>query len=172
MSKTSGRKDKYPQFFCGRLTESAANTFTTTSINIPTNLLMQGGGRRTIIEVLSVEVAFSGDDGASGSYQTVAFTIGSAPTAIIGLNDPRCFAYIQEGEILTTSGLRTYKYPIVINKTTMDGYGYLIAGDRFHISILGTSQTNALVAEWRLNYREVGVSVIEYVGIVQQQSQQ
>jgi len=172
MARTSNRRDKYPQFFCGRVTESAANTFTTVSINIPTNLLMQKGGMRTIIEVLRVEYSWSNDDGASGSGQFGSFTIGSTPTALIVPNDPRNFSWYQSNIILTTSGLRTLEYPWVHNLTSMDGYGHLIAGDRFHISIQGVSQTNALALDWRIFYREVGVSVMEYVGIVQQQSQQ
>jgi len=170
--KSSNRKDKYPQFFCGRLTESAANTFSTASMNIPTNLLMQGGGRRTIIEVLKVEVVVAGDDGASGSYFNIAFTIGSTPTAVLNINDPRTFSFFQQGEILTTSGRIKYNFPLVDNKQTQDGYGFLIAGDRFHVSIQGVSQTNAMVMDWRIYYREVGVTITEYVGIVQQQSQQ
>jgi len=172
MSKGSTRRDKYPQFFCGRLTESAANTFTTTSINIPTNLLMQGGGRRTIIEVLKIEYTVTGDDGASASIIDAMFSIGSAPTTSLSTRDPRHFSGMVQSQILTTSGLRTYKWPWTDMKQTTDGYGYLIAGDRFHVSIAGTSQTNALVLDWRMYYREVGVSITEYVGIVQQQSQQ
>lgn len=172
MSRLGSRRDKYPQFFCGTLTESAANTFTTVSINIPTNLLMQGGGKRTIIEVLKIELTISGEDGATGSIKTVAFSIGSAPTAIIQPNDPRCIQSYQTSIIITTSGLLYEQYPVTLNMTSKDGYGYLIAGDRFHIGVLGTSQTNALTVRWRMYYREVGVSVMEYVGIVQQQSQQ
>jgi hypothetical protein len=171
-TSVSNRRDKYPQFFCGRLTESAANTFTTVSINIPTNLLMQGGGRRTIIEVLKVEIWPVGDDGATGSYTDVSFSIGSAPTALITARDPRCFSWFNRGQILTTSGVVSFNYPLVDNKQTSDGYGYLIAGDRFHVSVIGTSQTSATTLDWRVHYREVAVSVTEYVGIVQQQSQQ
>jgi len=168
------RRDKYPQFFTGLLSESAANTFTTTSINIPTNLLMQGGSRRTIIEVLWIELAIdtSGDDGATGSYTQVSFSIGSTPTAIIPLSDPRCFTFWSRGQIITTSGLVEYHYPVKLSLQSNDGFGFLLAGDRFHISILGVSQTNAQALRWRIYYREVGVSVMEYVGIVQQQSQQ
>jgi len=166
------RRDKYPQFFCGTLTESAANTFTTTSINIPTNLLMQGGSRRTIIEVLKIELEVSGDDGASSSYIDVMFSLGSTPTAMLTSADPRVFSHMIQGQIITTSGLRQYEWPWIDYKQSTDGYGYLIAGDRFHISMLGASQTNALVCRWRMYYREVGVSVMEYVGIVQSQSQQ
>jgi len=172
MAKNGSRKDKYPQYFCGRLVESAANTFTTTSINIPTNLLMGGGNRRTIIEILKVEIWPIGDDGATGSYIEAAFTIGSAPTAIITARDPRNFAWYYQGQVLTTSGVVRYNYPLTQTLQTTDGYGYLIAGDRFHVSVMGTSQTSAITMDWRIYYREVGVSITEYVGIVQQQSQQ
>jgi len=173
MSKGGGlRRDKYPQFFCGTLTETAANTFTTTSINIPTNLLMQGGKQRTIIEVLWVDMDVRGHDGATASVVQLAFTIGGTPTAVLAQNDPRYFAGYNDNVIITTSGLFHDKQQKRFNLQSKDGYGYLIAGDRFHISIVGGSQTNALGLNWRIYYREVGVSVMEYVGIVQQQSQQ
>jgi len=127
---------------------------------------------RTIIEVLRVEYSFNNDDGASASEQFGSFTIGSAPTAMIVPNDPRNFSFYHSNIILTTSGLRMTQYPYVHNLTSKDGFGHLIAGDRFHISVQGVSQTNALALDWRVYYREVGVSVTEYIGIVQQQSQQ
>jgi len=173
MSKNgSNRRDKYPQFFCGTLTESAANTFTTTSVNIPTNLLMQGGGRRTIIEVLKIELEVTTMDGDTASLIDVTFTIGSTPTGILTLSDPRVISAYRSTQLLTTSGSFHYQFPVTLNLSTSDGYGFLLAGDRFHVSILGGSQQSALVLRWRMYYREVGVSITEYVGIVQQQSQQ
>jgi len=166
------RKDKYPQYFCGRLTETAANTFSTVSINVPTNLLMGGGNRRTIIEILKFEYEIAGDDGASGSISDVCVTLGTTPTTILSTNDPRTISKISYSTIITTSGMVLYNFPIIDMKQTYDGYGFLFAGDRFHVSIRGTSQTSALVLNWRCYYREVGVSITEYVGIVQQQSQQ
>ena len=172
MTSRGGRRDKYPQFFSGRLIESAANTFSTISINVPTNLLQARGSRRTIIEILWADLAVSGDDGADGSVQEVSLSLGSTPTAILPINDPRNFAFVQRVTQLTTSGSTIQVSPHRVDLQTNDGFGYLLAADRFHVSVLGTSQTNALTLNWRVYYREVAVSVLEYVGIVQQQSQQ
>lgn len=152
--------------------ESAANTFTTTSINIPTNLLQAKGSKRTIIEVLWIELAYLNDDYADGSVGQVSFTTGSAPTSILAVNDPRTFAWDYLYHSLTTSGAVQQKQPRKKDLQSNDGYGYLIAGDRFHVSIKGTSQGGALTAYWRMYYRQVAVSIEEYVGIVQSQSQQ
>jgi len=157
---------------CGTLSESAANTFTTVSINVPVNNLSQRGRNRTIIEILWIDLTMTVSDGASGSATTVAFSLGSTPTAIIERNDPRCIAAWDRSIVITTSGLYQQQNPITLNLQTKDGYGYLFAGDRFHISILSISETAAQTVKWRMYYREVGVSVEEYVGIVQQQSQQ
>ena len=172
MTSRGSRRDKYPQFFAGRLTESSANTFTTVSINVPTNLLQARGNRRTIIEVLWIDLEVINGDGATASHESVSWTLGSTPTAILGINDPRAIAKYNQHQILTTSGLRAYRWPQTLDMQTKDGYGYLLAADRFHVSVLGASQTSPLVVEWRMYYREVSVSVMEYVGIVQQQSQQ
>jgi len=172
MTSSKMRRDKYPQFFCGILNESAANTFTTQSINIPTNLLMAKGNTRTIIEVLWIDLQLAGNDGATLSTSDISFSIGSTPTAILSEDDPRCFGHLQDNIVITTSGLFYDKRQKRIDLQSKDGYGFLIAGDRFHVSVLGGSQTSALALRWRVFYREVGVSVMEYVGIVQQQSQQ
>lgn len=174
MSKggNGSRRDKYPQFMCGVLNESAANTFTTQSINVPTNMLQQRGNMRTIIEVLWIELSVTDSDGATGSRTSVVFSLGSTPTAILGLSDPRVIKFWSRGIVITTSGLYLSEMPVMLNCTSNDGYGYLLAGDRFHVSVLGVSETSAQSVQWRMYYREVGVSVQEYVGIVQQQSQQ
>ena len=172
MTSRGGRRDKYPQFFSGTLTESSANTFTTNSINVPTNLLQARGNRRTIIEVLWINLTVNGRDGATASVAAINFSLGSTPVAFFDRNDPRAIATFQESVIITTSGLVSYVSPVKLDMQTKDGFGYLLAADRFHVSIVGTSQTAALTVNWRMYYREVSVSVMEYVGIVQQQSQQ
>ena len=157
---------------CGLLSESAANTFTTVSVNVPVNNLSQRGRTRSIIEILWIDMTVTSSDGASGSATSVSFSLGSTPTGILDRNDPRSIANYYRSTVITTSGLWKQEMPATLNLQTNDGYGYLFAGDRFHISILSVSETSAQSVYWRVYYREVGVTVEEYVGIVQQQSQQ
>lgn len=162
--------DRFPNFLSGTLVESAAATFTTERVATPIPRLPAiGRGRRaTIMELLWVDVTLTGGT-LNADNESVIFemTIGSAPTALLGLGDPRTIQSIRRQMYMLTTGASVVLNPIRFSFQDANGFGYLLATDAFNVSIQGAATSAAFTANWRLYYRFVDVDVEEYVGIVQ-----
>ena len=170
--------DRFPNFLAGVLAESAANTFTTTQVFTPLPRIKTSGTRATVMELLFVETDFSGTNiqNANGEQMQVVFSFGSAPTAMLAWNDTRNFFQRQDtivGQAISTNGAGStiLREPVRYDWQSQDGYGYLLASDSFHVSVLGASQGAALSLAWKMFYRFVDIPLSEFVGIVQSTQQ-
>jgi len=164
--------DKFPNFLSGDLLETAANTFTTTRVSTPIPRIGTGRrGRSTVMELLYVDIDWFGSPlTTGGDLVQIEFLIGSAPTALVGWDDPRVFAFQRYSCDYVTSGGSASTFPKRYSFQEQNGFGYLLASDAFNVSIQGTSLDSASGIRWKLFYRFVDITTDEFVGIVQSQS--
>lgn len=167
--------DRYPEYMSGTTTMSAANTFTTESINLPIVRTTAGRGRQRIMEFLWVDCRITGfefnDDADEVNF---SITVGSPPTAQKTLSNSECVAFLSGITHLdaagggTPSSLSTL-FPWRYDMQDKLGFGQLVATDRININLGSNGQTGANTWQWRIYYRWVSVSLEEYLGIVQSQ---
>ncbi len=173
------RVDVFPNFLTGTLTQSAADAFTTVLVNTPIPRIQttRSGQRATVMELLWVEVLFSNIKlEAANTALAIVFTIGTTPVAVLPFNNPRVFTEIRlDGHVLTAgaSGIGTMftRQPWVYNMQSMDGHGYLLAAESFHVSLFSATTAQANVAEWRMYYRFIDIPLSEFIGLVQSTQQ-
>ncbi len=159
--------DRFPNFLTGRLTESAADTFTTAQVFTPIPRLKTVGNKATVMELLYMETDLQTTLNAAQEAVTVSFSLGSVPTAMLVFNDPRVFARRETQMMLLTSGAIIQNDPVRQDLQSTDGFGYLLASDAFNVSILGTNTGVANQVDWKLFYRFVDIPLSEFVGLVQ-----
>lgn len=168
MSRRAVTKDKFPNFMSGKLTLSAANTFTTDQIFTPIPRLKTTGNKATVMELLWVDILVSNTDFlAAGDDLNFQMAMGSIQTAPLDFNDTRVFMAKFAEHSFVTSGMTTLTWPQRYDFQSQDGYGYLLASDSFRVSATSTGQAGALIFNWRLNYRFVDIPLSEFIGIVQ-----
>ncbi len=163
--------DRFPNFLSGTLTESAADTFTTTQVFTPIPRLKTAGNKATVMELLWLDTDLSTTLNAAAEQVNVNFMIGSTPTAFVQYNDPRVFALRGVQMQLLTSGAVAVNDPVRFEMQSADGFGYLLASDSFHVSIQGTATGVANIVRWKLFYRFVDIPLSEFVGLVQSTQQ-
>ncbi len=168
---TSKDVDRFPNFLSGRITESAAATFTTTQIFTPIPRLKTSGNKATVMELLWVDMDMNTALNAAGEQAVIAFSIGSVPTVILPWNDPRAFYFRREEMMLLTSGAVLGTGTVRYDFQSKDGYGYLLASDSFHVSVEGTGLSTSIIGNWKMFYRFVDIPLSEFVGLVQSTQQ-
>lgn len=169
--------DIFPNFLTGSVTQTTppgADTFATILVNTPIPRIQttRSGQKATVMELLWIEWLFPAID-VSGSLSniTAQFVIGTVPTLILDFNNPRVFAEKRIDTHLITSGSSNTIQPLIYNMQSMDGHGYLLAAESFHVSIFSVN-TNALQAlQWRLYYRFIDIPLSEFIGLVQSTQQ-
>lgn len=169
--------DLYPQFISGDLILSSANTFTTERISMPISRMARTGKTITVMELIRFEMVTSVLDFVGNADQAAwGLTVGLAPTANVGLNDPRAVSFNVLDWIfsLTTSGAAgvLYTQPYFYNFQDTNGFGFLLATDFLNVWGNTTQMAAAANFQWRLFYRFVDVKLPEFIGILQSQSQQ
>lgn len=166
--------DIFPNFLTGTITQSADDAFTTVLVNTPIPRIQtsRSGQKATVMELLWVELVVPNIK-IDKSLDNVTFqmVIGTTPNVIISFNNPRVFMEQRWDAHFSASGLMITEMPTVYNMQSMDGHGYLLAAESFHVSIfsVGTGQQN--IAEWRLYYRFVAIPLSEFIGLVQSTQQ-
>ena len=172
MSARKVGMDKFPNFMSGRLTLSAANTFTTDQVFTPIPRLKTSGNKATVMELLWVDYQWGGTDlVASGDNLSFSMSIGAAPTGTLTVSDPRTImSTIKEFSALTSGG-NFLETPTRAELSSLDGHGTLLASDSFHTAGVTVGQAAASVVDWRIYYRFVEISVAEFVGLVQSTQQ-
>jgi len=174
---TGGTNDVNPQFMNLSVTQSAADTFTQITTQIPIQRLATMG-RAQVMEVL--KVIFQSSDIITATAPLVTKSVQIALTtksfgAAVNLNEPTCFAIYQKGatNAFTAAGtgmIANEIEPYVLDLTDGAGHGFLVASDNIFLqaSSVGTGVSNSGFV--KILYRWKDVSVQEYVGIVQSQS--
>jgi len=165
--------DRFPNYMTGVLTLSAANTFTTESIATPIPRLPTGSGATsTIMELLYLELdARNTDFLVTGDSVEFGISVGSTPASVIGIHQAQAVLAINLDYALATSGSVLLNMPIRHSLQEENGFGFLLAADTINTTGVSAGMAAATQFRWRLYYRFVNVSLTEYIGIVQSQSQ-
>ena len=165
--------DRFPNYMTGLLTLSAANTFTTESIATPIPRLPTGSGASsTIMELLYLELDVRNTDFTTTADEVeFGISLGSTPTVVVGIQAASSILNVHLDLTLTTSGAVLLVMPIRHSLQEENGFGYLLAADTINTTGNSAGMAAATQFRWRLYYRFVNVSLTEYIGIVQSQSQ-
>ncbi len=155
------KKDVNPQAFRMQVTESAANTFTEQAHSTP-NIAESG----LVMELLKVQIEVFQNALAEGDQVQVA--IYDRPlTSIPRLGDPGVIAKFNQYTKLTTSGAESMVTPVEFDLSDGGGNGWLYGKKSLYIAVVGTSQSDPMIADAVILYRLKKVTSVELVGLVQ-----
>lgn len=162
-------QDVKPQWINFRVTQSAADTFTQESLNLPINPgATVGGNKVRVIELLRAYMHSDFDTLAEDGYLALQVCTASK-SAVSNLADPETLMFMEIATQLVTSGAIVTVMPYVYDLTDGDGNGILVAVDELFCGIMSDGQAAARSFSLKLLYRYVDVSVQEFIGIVQSQ---
>ncbi len=131
--------------------ETAANTFTTRAINlpsIPSVAIVRGDAKAIGIEIMTVKTEVRLPDVETGQANTVTYELakGPVPTAMLGLDDQRVIdrRLLRNQTIATAAGetLLLKEDGLLNDLTDHDGNGEIVADNEIHVSILGGGNAN------------------------------
>ncbi len=176
------RVDVFPNFLTGTITQGpipALDAFTTVLVNTPIPRIQttRSGQRATVMELLWIEALFPNIKlEAADTALALVFSIGTTPTVVLPFNNPRVFAEVRlDAHVLTAgaSGIGTQisRQPFIYNMQSMDGHGYLLAAESFHVSLFSVLTAQQNIAEWRMYYRFIDIPLSEFIGLVQSTQQ-
>jgi hypothetical protein len=178
-SLTGGTKDVNPQFMSGKVTCSAANTFTEVQIALPVARPITGGTQKTtIVEILKIFADFANLDldaaAATQRSQQFAVTTTTQGSSIFTLDNPRCIMILDHTvrNAFTAAGsaaLDIKNMPLMADLTDGAGHGVLVGTDSIFLGFDTNGFTAAVSVFWKILYRFKDVSLVEYIGIVQSQ---
>lgn len=179
-SVTGGTGDVKPQFLTASTPVAAAvDDYIIQAINLPVVRPAATGGNATIMEFLSVDYMLPLQDFAEGTAIHAAFltvNIGrtngdtcTSGTLMADFADPRTFASVSQYKNTITSGGFTVDGPLHVDLTDQNGNGMLVASDVIYLVQGSVADSTVGYTVVKIKYRYVTVSLIEYIGIVQQQ---
>lgn len=163
---TGGTGDVNLQTLGGRVTETAANTFTQSAIAVPVMRVGMTSNTAQVIEILWVEFSITSVEAfnAAGEECNVQLTQQSA-SSIRFLDDVDVIASFAWTMCLLTSGAAVREDVKHIDLTDGAGHGMLIASPNIFLG----AQSNGLAAAGtyacRIGYRFKNVDLREYVGL-------
>lgn len=168
---TGGSGDVKPQILTINATQSAADTATTKTFQMPIPRAGVRAGKATIMEILRVDfyplLASTQAEADQSIYLALATAKLTGSTTVI--QDPRVFAAIMIRDQITTSGVIATDSPFSVNLNDGAGNGFLVATDTISMILFSASTTVAVDCTCKILYRLVDVDITEYVGIVQGQ---
>jgi len=167
-SLTGGSGDVNPQYMHLNAVQSAADTTTTTSFQIPIQRL-QNTGRAQVMEVLKVFWFLPNlVDTADSNVNAILTTSSSGVTATSYANTR--VIDMAAGVTLFNAASSFHFDPMVIHDLTDGaGHGMLVGSDNLYIQIASVASGVANNVYCKILYRWKDVSIQEYVGIVQAQ---
>lgn len=179
-SYTGGSGDILPQVMTVYTDAAgAADDYVNAIINLPTNRIVAGRRKVSVIELLQVDWYLGIEDlgdtashtiGYLATYQRRANAATCSLTTIReDFRDPRVFAPAIISRFLTTSGATSVIQPVSINLTDNNGNGVMVGTDQLiitHGNVNGTAGASAIA---RIKYRFVDVGVTEFLGLQQSQ---
>lgn len=179
-SLTGGTGDVNPQWLSNFVTQSAADTTTTTEIALPIQRIASNAPNtavvmeilRILVDMPTITVALAPGE-ATVQIQLAVSTISFGTTAT-NFADPRVIAMMTKNMrgAFTAGGsyaTMTENGPLEQNLTDAAGHGVLVATDNifFQASSTGTGLANRF--NFKVLYRWKRISLAEYIGIVQSQ---
>jgi len=173
-NNNGSRIDIFPNFLTGTLTQTAADTFNTVLVPTPIPRIQttRGGNKATVMELLWWEINFPSIDLSPGTANITAFlSIGTPPVVVLDFNNPRVVALIRLDSHLTVQGAFHTQQPYRYEMQSMDGHGYLLAAESFHVSIFSLATNVINPIQWRLYYRFIDIPLSEFIGLVQSTQQ-
>lgn len=178
-NNNNGRADIFPNFLTGSLTQSGVDAFVTTQVNTPIPRIQttRSGQRATVMELLWIEMLFPTIEISDAlANMTMQFVIGIIPSVVLPFNNPRMFAEQRLDTHLALESaigiaMAITKQPLIYNMQSMDGHGFLLAAENFHVSLFTANTNVANVGEWRMYYRFIDIPLSEFIGLVQSTQQ-
>lgn len=177
---TGGTGDVNPQFISGTAAQSAADTNTTTEINLPIQRIASNApGQAVIMEVLKIWVNFPVFNAIATAGETVdvlslSFATRNFGTAATFISTSSVFAFMENlrSGAFTAAGTFSMIQPqtLMWDLTDGAGHGVLVATDSMFVQAQSSGTGNANSFGFKLLYRWKRVSLTEYIGIVQSQS--
>jgi len=164
--------DAFPNYFSGRLTLSAANTFTTAATTLPINRIGRVSGTNAVVlEFLWMDIQYEAVDFlANADTLDFAVSMGSTPTAVRSLNDSDVLgSFVKVLHVGATPGTAFVPGIHRIRWETQDGHGLLVAAEEIDISGDSAGMAAASRFDWRIYYRFVNIPAMEMMGILQSQ---
>ena len=150
----------------GAVTETAANTFTETTINTNLDSLS-----REILVVLRADLDVAPPDGVPGTYTSTEMSLANeSQTAVININNPDCIASAQAVIVSGAPGDSvpfTESMPEAANLS--DSPLYLVASDDLFLGIKGLNNVNAKSGYMVLHCRRAKADSGTYAAILTSQ---
>lgn len=166
-SLTGGTGDVNPQWYKLAVTQSAADTTTTTAFPLPVPKV-QSNTRPVVIEVLRTfwtnNNAIETDSWIEGFLSTKSYGT-TAPS----FTDGGIVDMFYRDVHITTSGQITYFMPQIHELNDSAGHGVLVATDNVYLQAASSATSLANTVTCWILYRMKEVSLAEYIGIVQSQ---
>ncbi len=163
-------KDINPQLIGISLEESAANTYTETSLDLP---VMLQGSKPIVVEILKVWIDCSSPMNEAAGARNEAETfmsmreMGGIPDD--GLADPFVLTHTSLESRGGAEGSLFAQHPnYMYDFTDGRGNGLLIAVSRLWCSIMGTGNTGAKTGRWKILYRLKSINPTELTGLIMQ----
>lgn len=164
MPRRTNNEDVNPQFMHGATTETAANTFTQTTL--PTPVVSQGE-QVYIMELLKLFVFM--DSGALGDGDSVNWQLTKASqSATVNFDNPDVILRGSQLSTHLTSGHNEIYNPHQYDLSDGAGNGLLMAKRNLYFGVQGVSQAGALSVRFKLLYRLKKVPASEYIGIIEE----
>lgn len=171
MSVRAIQKDIFPQMMTFDVTESSANTTTSSRIEMPI-ARMPRQTRVQVIEITNIWLEYSQPLVATGDSVFTSLSFRNFDTTEATLSNASVFFKDAQITSIITSGNVDFQNVKKFDMTTGGGRGFLIATDSLFAQVGGASVTAVQVARYKVWYRFVDIGLQEYIGIVQQQNAQ
>lgn len=165
---TGGTGDVNPQSLKFSVLETAANTFTQSTIPIPVLRSSIGSRVYQVIEVLKINIIPGAGTGADGDIVDIQITYATAAAMLAMSNADVLFRFRHQTEF-TTSGSSHTIWPFMQDLTDGAGHGRIVATQDLFVGIVGTSQGAAVRVDGEIIYRFKNVGVDEFIGLAIQQ---
>jgi len=174
MTSKPTRSDYFPNYMSWKITQTAADAYTTDKIYtpIPRNQIITGN-KAIVMELLWLEcdphnMHFNNElEEVFWALTTGSPDISMNPTGFI--SNGGCIAYGSACMHMLTSGASISRKPYITNLQSADGHGILLATDSFNVLVdtLNSGYTN--IFYFRLYYRFVQINTMEFIGLIQSQ---
>lgn len=176
-SATGGTGDVKPQILTVTNDVALTDDYAVTQINLPVPRIGLSRGKSVITEILWVDYYFSLAGLADTSSHHWGFLTpqtartdaetSDVASLVVDAANQNNFALVIDSNFITTSGVTFHHFPDRYDMTDGNGNGFLYAGDKMFLVTGNISGAGQCVA--KICYRMVGVTLEEYVGIVQSQ---